>query len=675
MGLHEFGHGLDANDGSGSSPDKGTGETYGDWTAALTTHDSCIGSGYLSSPCDGFGDACTSCTGVRDIDYAKHTSATAHTVANFTQQRCPAGGGYIGPCYQEGHCESYVSSEALWDLAARDMPNPGTESTWAIMDRLWYLSRPTATGAFTCYRTNPTWTSDGCGTGSLWKTMRAVDDDDGNLSNGTPHSAALYAAFNRHGIACTSDVSTSFRGCSQLAAPALTLAAANNQVTVSWSGSTGVYDIYRNEQGCNAGGFIKVANDVTTSPFTDSDVANDFVYYYKVVAQPSGNEACASAPSSCLEAAPCVPPAAPTSLTATLVGDNQIDLSWVDSPGATRYHVYRSTIPGGPYTRVGTQSGNTFSDTGLGCGIYYYVVRAAKNEACETGNSTQAAATIDGCSLSVSKNIIGACTVTSTPVGIACGADCAELYPYNTRVTLYAQPASWYVFSGWSGDCTGTTGICTVVMTKPRSVEAIFSPMLIVNWSSTFKARGTVTSIPTGINCGPFGGGTDCLESILLQHPGDTDTDASRGGHVHWLERGLHGDRNMHGDDGAGKLRESRFYAAWLFFKYEPSWPGKWHGDEFAEWDRLWNGLRRGNSLHHVGDADGDACCGLRIQRLERGMQRHGHMYAGDDTGTVRDRNRNIFGGNLHADGGSDRSRAGNGDKRSGWDQLWSGLL
>ncbi len=45
VSLHEYGHGLDSNDGSGSSPDNGTGETYGDWTAALGTHKSCVGAG------------------------------------------------------------------------------------------------------------------------------------------------------------------------------------------------------------------------------------------------------------------------------------------------------------------------------------------------------------------------------------------------------------------------------------------------------------------------------------------------------------------------------------------------------------------------------------------------------------------------------------------------------
>jgi hypothetical protein len=300
VSLHEYGHGLDTYDGNGVSPDYGTGETYGDWTAALATHSSCIGSGFFTGRCGGYGDACTSCTGVRDIDWARHTSAKAHTVANFTQTRCPGSATYRGPCGKEGHCESYVSSEALWDFVNRDLPNAGSGTAWALADRLWYLSRSTATAAFSCTAGTP-YTSHGCTAGSLWRVLRAVDDDDGNLANGTPSSAALFAAFSRHGIACAGDAGagTSFRGCTQPASPALSLTPGNNLVIVSWPGSSGVYDLYRNERGCNSG-FIKIANDLAAAPFIDTGVANGFTYYYQATAQPAGNEACASAPSSCL---------------------------------------------------------------------------------------------------------------------------------------------------------------------------------------------------------------------------------------------------------------------------------------------------------------------------------------------------------------------------------------
>jgi hypothetical protein len=301
VSLHEFGHGIDQNDGTGTAPEGGTGESYGDTTAVIALHSSCIGPGFLTSNCGGYGDACTSCTGVRDVDFAKHSSGTAATVSNFTQVRCGAGS---GPCGKEVHCESYVPSEAIWDFANRDLPNPGTGPAWTTLDRLWYLSRNTATSAFTC-TTGGTFTSNGCGTGNWWKTMRAVDDDDGNLSNGTPHGGALFAAFNRHGIACTTDAgaSTTFAGCTPPATPAVTATPGNNSVGLSWSGSSGVYDVFRNETGCNAG-FTKIANDNGTTSFTDNAVANGLTYFYQIIAQPSGNEACGSVPSTCVSVTP-----------------------------------------------------------------------------------------------------------------------------------------------------------------------------------------------------------------------------------------------------------------------------------------------------------------------------------------------------------------------------------
>ena len=84
VSLHEWGHGLDSNDGNGSSAENGTGETYGDFSAALFTHNSCIGNGFLgTSNCGGYGNACTSCSGVRDIDYAKHSANTPSTVVEL----------------------------------------------------------------------------------------------------------------------------------------------------------------------------------------------------------------------------------------------------------------------------------------------------------------------------------------------------------------------------------------------------------------------------------------------------------------------------------------------------------------------------------------------------------------------------------------------------------------
>ena len=74
-------------------------------------------------------------------------------------------------------------------------------------------------------------------------------------------------------------------------------------------------------------------------------------------------------------------------------------------------------------------------------------------------------------------SISGTGSVAAT--GIACsgtGGDCSESYASGTTVTLTASAATGSVFSGWTGDCTGT-GSCLVSMTRARAVGATFAAL------------------------------------------------------------------------------------------------------------------------------------------------------------------------------------------------------
>ena len=109
--------------------------------------------------------------------------------------------------------------------------------------------------------------------------------------------------------------------------------------------------------------------------------------------------------------------------------------------------------------------------------------------------------------LSVAKSGTGSGTVTSTPAGISCGADCSELYLQGTVVTLAAAPAAGSSFSGWSGACTGTAS-CVVTMNAIKSVTATFAPVTYaLTVAKAGTGTGTVTSTPAGISCG-----ADCTE-------------------------------------------------------------------------------------------------------------------------------------------------------------------
>ena len=81
-------------------------------------------------------------------------------------------------------------------------------------------------------------------------------------------------------------------------------------------------------------------------------------------------------------------PDAPSGLNA-MSGSGAVGLTWSPVAGAQTYRIKRATIPGGPYTTVGTTTKSNYTDSNLTNGaIYYYVVSAA-NSVGESGNSNE----------------------------------------------------------------------------------------------------------------------------------------------------------------------------------------------------------------------------------------------------------------------------------------------
>ncbi len=75
--------------------------------------------------------------------------------------------------------------------------------------------------------------------------------------------------------------------------------------------------------------------------------------------------------------------------------------------------------------------------------------------------------------LTISRAGTGSGTVVSSPVGIDCGTTCTADYAQNTLVTLTATAAAGSSFTGFSGDCTGSS--CTVTMSAAHAVTATFA--------------------------------------------------------------------------------------------------------------------------------------------------------------------------------------------------------
>ena len=91
------------------------------------------------------------------------------------------------------------------------------------------------------------------------------------------------------------------------------------------------------------------------------------------------------------------------------------------------------------------------------------------------GANTAVTAIFSVGSPALSIGITGPGSVTSRPAGIACAPTCTATFEVGTTVTLTAIAAAGATFSGWSGACAGTTGLCTVTMTAAQSVGATFA--------------------------------------------------------------------------------------------------------------------------------------------------------------------------------------------------------
>jgi hypothetical protein len=327
---HEWGHGLDDNDADGeiSSPGESIADIYG----MLRVTDSCFGRGFVpaDSACagGGYGDPCDNCTGVRDLDYEKHLCNEPHDIEwilSPTVTPClpgRPGGGCVGvaglqqgPCGQETHCEGMVAAEAGWDLFARDLRaapfNYDFNTSLEVATQLVYRAGGNIGNWYQC---SPT--LGGCLADGGYMNLLAADDDDGDIANGTPHMTAIFAALDRHQIACAPPAGPPIQnsGCAggPTVAPTLTGSPRPAGAQLNWNAVAGAqkYQVFRTEgvKGCDFGK-VKIA-EVTGTSFADSGLLDGFEYLYSVL--PVGaTDSCRGRMSACLALTPDPPPAVP----------------------------------------------------------------------------------------------------------------------------------------------------------------------------------------------------------------------------------------------------------------------------------------------------------------------------------------------------------------------------
>ncbi|MDH3402348.1 MAG: hypothetical protein OEP45_01935 [Acidobacteriota bacterium] len=293
---HEWGHGIDDNGTNGgiSSPGEGIPDVY----AALRLDNSCVGRGFWAdgSLCGGYGDPCTpasGCTGIRDIDWEHRTSGVPHDIDWVNGN----------PNCGSSHCRGYVYSEAIWDLFKRDLPTfygHDSNTAYEITNRDTFLG---ADNVSTWYVLTP---PGGCGATSGYQQFLGVDDDNGNLADGTPHMQALFSAFDRHQIACpTPTVQDSGCAGGPTDPPVVTIGPADRGAFLSWAPVAGAtrYKIFRGDGVFQCDFGKAIVGETTATSFSDTGLKNDHEYSY-VVAGFGASDSCMGAASACATVVP-----------------------------------------------------------------------------------------------------------------------------------------------------------------------------------------------------------------------------------------------------------------------------------------------------------------------------------------------------------------------------------
>ncbi len=160
--------------------------------------------------------------------------------------------------------------------------------------------------------------------------------------------------------------------------------AGNGYVDLSWTaaapGDTYIFfNVYRTQTSGSYDYDNPIAEELTSTTFTDNSVTNENLYYYVVRAE-NDSSALQSRSSNEASAYPVKPkPQPPQNLSAT-VSDPDVVLTWdpSSSTDVTEYRVYRSQFQGTGYTEIGTTTPptTTFTDNPNRDTTFYYIVKA-----------------------------------------------------------------------------------------------------------------------------------------------------------------------------------------------------------------------------------------------------------------------------------------------------------
>jgi fibronectin type 3 domain-containing protein len=274
----------------------------------------------------------------------------------------------------------------------------------------------------------------------------------------------------------------------------------NNQVSLSWSASTGAtgYQIYR---GTTTNGETLFASPTgTLTTYVDSTAANGTTYYYEVTAVNSGGQSPRSAEVSATPQAPL--PGSPSGLTAT-GGILQIALTWSAGTNNASYKVYRSTVSGftiSSSTLIASPSGASYTDSTVTAGTtYFYLVTGLNTSGQESPPSSQASATAQAAAPGSPSGLTAAGGVLKVVLSWTAGSNDASYKVYRSTVSGFAISSSTLLGSASSASYTDSTGtVGTTYFYLVTGLNTTGQQSAASNQASA-AAQAAVPGSPTGL--------------------------------------------------------------------------------------------------------------------------------------------------------------------------------
>ena len=527
---HEWGHGLDQNTKSGSVGDSAKGEAVADSVALLMTHDGCVGPNFFQTTGNGETAACP--TGVRDM-------ALVVTQANIGSV-CTQSSSCAGALGYECHCESHLLSGAHYKLAQAFVAKYGANEGWNRFERGYLRALP----GITAYLKNTA--------GNAYDAWMAADDDNGNVTDGTPNGDIIFTAFNSQGLAGTQRVAHSVTcPATPAAGPTVTASGDAGSVGLTWTAVSGAtsYSIFRTQAHNDGAGFLPLAAGVTGTAFTDAQVRGGYSYSYQVVGNLGAcTTAYSASPATATPTGGTTPPptndfsvgVSPSSTTLAAGATATISVSTAVTSGSAQ--TISLSISGLPAGVTGA-----FSPTSVSAGAGATLTLTASS----TAAAATATYTVTGSATSGSHTATGSVTVTTSGgggggtvltngvavTGISGATGSAVTY---TLAVPAGQTSLVFAQSGGTGDAdmyvkSGSAPTTTVYDCRPyvagNSETCTFANPAAGTWYVTIRGYAAFTGVSLK---GTYTGGTGGGDPYLTNGVAVTGISGATGSSQYW---------------------------------------------------------------------------------------------------------------------------------------------